>query len=356
MPGGSTCSMGVRRGVRGSVTSAVPPGPASTTSRTAVAAARDGHADVEGHGVRRRDLVLRVDACELSCTSSPARRVPTVVTTTSVAPQREPVGGDLPVDDDAGQGRAADVDGHACGRRSATGPGETVPRLLCRHAGGRARKQPGRGIGLHREGALQPAGVAAERGDGVGGEGVAVAVLDRAAGEAEQLQRQRRTTSTTGRAAAPGGAPPAAAHRPPRPPPATVATGMPATWAGMVENGGVNHPPRTASCSVPPAPAPRRRRPPAQRPRSRAPRRWPPPRRGRRRRRPRGRRSAASTSSGVNVMTPVDSSNVTTIRRFGPRPRHGGRRAPPPAAASSVTSTAARRPIEPWKLSDSSSE
>ena len=52
---------------------------------------------------------------------------------------------------------------------------------------------------------------------------------------------------------------------------------------------------------------------------------------------------------GVNVMTASASSSVTTIRCFGPR-RTASSTA---AAASSVTSTAARRPIEPWKPSAS---
>ena len=116
MPGGSTCSMGVRRGVRGSVTSAVPPGPRVDDEPHGRRAARDGHADVERHGVRRRDLVLRVDACELELDVVARAQGADGRDDDQVAPQREPVGGDLPVDDDAGQGRAPDVDGHAGGR------------------------------------------------------------------------------------------------------------------------------------------------------------------------------------------------------------------------------------------------
>ena len=76
VPGGSTCSMGVSRGARGSVTRAVPPAPASTMSRTAVAPAG------AITRVSPASVIRRVSVPKSSRTSSPGRSVPTVVTTT----------------------------------------------------------------------------------------------------------------------------------------------------------------------------------------------------------------------------------------------------------------------------------
>ena len=86
VPGGTTCSMGVSRGARGSVTRAVPPAPASTVSRTLVAPAG------AITRVSPASVIRRVSVPKSSRTSSPGRSVPTVVTTT-----RSPRNGNHPV-------------------------------------------------------------------------------------------------------------------------------------------------------------------------------------------------------------------------------------------------------------------
>ena len=178
---------------------------------------------------------------------------PTVVTTTGSAPRAAGVEGEprpwpRAGDRDAGQRRAADVDGQRPGRGAAPGAATA--------------SSPAAGSVSTDSSRCSPHGSPRECRERVRGEGVAVAVVDRDPGEAEHLQRQHRRQhhgdDRRGRGHPPGQGPvggpvdvPARAppHRPGqqradeparRPPARSVAIGTPATCGGTVLNVGVN--------------------------------------------------------------------------------------------------------------------